>query len=144
MLKQKRNQVYLLFAVAVALIVVVMLLNIDLPLKVGLIVLLTALGWFGARQIYKKPKRVNLVVQDYSKLARDLMTHLGGKTNVVGVDHCQTRVLLTVNDSKLADVESIRKLGISGVLKPSNTKVQLIVKELVEPVSDALKKELAA
>lgn len=136
----KQNQALIigLLILAVTLVGVYFIEDNTLKIVVALVGLVVL--WFSLRTILKKPSRVDLVSKDYSKLAQDLVTHLGGLDNIEKVEHCQTRVLLTVKDSSLAQVESIRELGIMGVLRPSNTKVQLILKDLVEPIYQALSK----
>lgn len=140
--KQKQNKAVLLgliiLAVTIASIIVVD--NTTLRIIIGIIGLIVL--WFALRFVLKKQSRINIKQSDYNQLARDLIFQLGGSSNITEVNACQTRVLLTVNDSKLANIDEIRKLGIAGVLRPSNTKVQLIVKELVEPIAGALRKEL--
>lgn len=136
----KQNQALIigLLILAVTLVGVYFIEDNTLKIVVALVGLVVL--WFSLRTVLKKPSRVDLVSKDYSKLAQDLVTHLGGMDNIEKVEHCQTRVLLTVKDSSLAQVESIRELGIIGVLRPSNTKVQLILKDLVEPIYQALSK----
>ncbi len=140
--KQKQNKAVLLgliiLTVTIASIIVVD--NTTLRIIIGIIGLIVL--WFALRFVLKKQSRINIKQSDYNQLARDLIFQLGGSSNITEVNACQTRVLLTVNDSKLANIDEIRKLGIAGVLRPSNTKVQLIVKELVEPIAGALRKEL--
>lgn len=140
--KQKQNKAVLLgliiLAVTIASIIVVD--NTTLRIIIGIIGLIVF--WLALRFVLKKQSRINIKPSDYNQLARDLIFQLGGSSNITEVNACQTRVLLTVNDSKLANIDEIRKLGIAGVLRPSNTKVQLIVKELVEPIAGALRKEL--
>lgn len=140
--KQKQTQLLGLSALMLGLIVLIFIMNMDVILKVAGVVAVLLVWWLLARLLMKKPKRIDLATKDYSVLANDLVNALGGSTNIIKVNECQTRVLLDVVDSKSIDVDAIRKLGISGVLRPSNTKVQLIVKELVQPVSSALKKVL--
>ena len=140
--KQKQNKAVLLgliiLTVTIASIIVVD--NTTLRIIIGIIGLIVL--WLALRFVLKKQSRINIKPSDYNQLARDLIFQLGGSSNITEVNACQTRVLLTVNDSKLANIDEIRKLGIAGVLRPSNTKVQLIVKELVEPIAGALRKEL--
>lgn len=136
----KQNQALIIGLLILAVTLVGVYFIEDNTLKIVVAVVGLVVLWFSLRTILKKPSRVDLVSKDYSKLAQDLVTHLGGLDNIEKVEHCQTRVLLTVKDSSLAQVESIRELGIMGVLRPSNTKVQLILKDLVEPIYQALSK----
>lgn len=138
----KQNQIILTSLIVIGLLVGLAFLKVDLIIKVLIAIALVVLWWLSARWLMKKPDRVNIMTKDYQQLAQQLLAVLGGHENIIEVNHCQTRVLLTVKDSKLADVDAIRKLGIAGVLKPSNSKVQLIVKDLVEPISKALKQVL--
>lgn len=111
----------------------------DVVIKISIVVIGLVLLWLILRTILKKPSQVKLDTRDFLKLASDLVPLLGGKQNIEKIEHCQTRVLLTVKDSSLANIEAIRKLGIAGVLRPSNTKIQLIVKQFVDPLYAALR-----
>lgn len=140
--KQKQNQAILLGLGIIVMSLIGIFLVEDLTYKLIIGVLGLALLWLTLRFFLKKPKAIDIGHKDYQSLAKDLISYLGGQENITHVDHCQTRVLLGVVDSKLASVDEIRQLGISGVLRPSNTKVQLIVKDLVEPITTALRNEL--
>lgn len=140
--KQKQNKAVLLglIIIAVTIASIIVVDNTTYRIIIGIIGLVVL--WLALRFALKKQSRINIKQSDYNQLARDLIVQLGGASNITEVNACQTRVLLSVNDSKLANIDEIRKLGIAGVLRPSNTKVQLIVKELVEPIANALRKEL--
>ncbi|MFV0246742.1 MAG: N-acetylglucosamine-specific PTS transporter subunit IIBC [Mycoplasmatales bacterium] len=63
-----------------------------------------------------------------------------GQENLEYVDNCTTRLRLDVKDSSKIDEKAIKDLGISGVIKPSKTSIQIIVGPDVQFVSDELKK----
>lgn len=136
-----KSIIYFLAMVAYGaiLFLLVDILNADLVIKViaglGFLFLL----WIFLRSLFEKPKAINIKTKDYSDLGQKLVDCLGGLDNIVSVDKCATRVLLSVKDSSLTQVDEIRQLGITGVLRPSNQKVQLIVKDLVVPVYDGIK-----
>ena len=76
---------------------------------------------------------------DNAQLAAILLPLLGGKENIVIVDNCTTRLRLEVKDSSIVRDAEIKKY-VPGVLKPSQTAVQVIVGPQVEFVADELKK----
>ncbi|PKG21757.1 PTS transporter subunit EIIC [Niallia nealsonii] len=51
---------------------------------------------------------------DFTSLAKEVVSELGGKSNVKSVTHCMTRLRFVLKDNKLANTENIKK--IQGVL----------------------------
>lgn len=78
-------------------------------------------------------------VTSNTELATALLPLLGGKSNIVNIDNCTTRLRLDVVDSSVIKEGEIKKL-VPGVLKPSKTAVQVIVGPEVEFVATELKK----
>ena len=78
-------------------------------------------------------------VSDNVQLAAMLLPLLGGKENIVIVDNCTTRLRLEVKDSSIVKEAEIKKY-VPGVLKSSQTTVQVIIGPQVEFVADELKK----
>ncbi len=72
-------------------------------------------------------------------MAQRLLTIIG-EDNLVSIDNCATRLRLVVKDSKSIDESQIKSVGVPGVLKPSETTIQIIVGPTVEFVADELKK----
>ena len=70
-------------------------------------------------------------VTSNTELAAALLPLLGGKSNIVNIDNCTTRLRLDVVDSSVVKEGEIKKL-VPGVLKPSKTAVQVIVGPEVE------------
>lgn len=68
---------------------------------------------------------------------------LGGKENIVQVDHCTTRLRLTVKDAGLANEKELKKYGARGVMRISKTNLQVIIGTSVEFLADAMKKRIA-
>ena len=75
----------------------------------------------------------------YDVIAVTLFEALGGKENIVLVDYCATRLRLEVKDSSVIDDKKIKTVS-SGVLKPTNTSVQIVIGTIVEFVATELKK----
>lgn len=78
-------------------------------------------------------------VTSNTELAAALLPLLGGKSNIVNIDNCTTRLRHDVVDSSVVKEGEIKKL-VPGVLKPSKTAVQVIVGPEVEFVATELKK----
>jgi len=73
-------------------------------------------------------------------IAAEFVMALGGKQNIKAVDACITRLRLTLNDSSIVDDDELKKLGASGVLRPNNKNMQVIVGPKAELVVDEMKK----
>ncbi|SHD77300.1 N-acetylglucosamine-specific PTS transporter subunit IIBC [Schnuerera ultunensis] len=67
---------------------------------------------------------------------------LGGVDNLKEVSACITRLRLVVNDSSLIKEEELKKLGASGVLKPTANNVQVIIGTRAEIIADEIKNNL--
>ncbi|MGL4523537.1 MAG: N-acetylglucosamine-specific PTS transporter subunit IIBC [Bacilli bacterium] len=64
---------------------------------------------------------------------------LGGKENIAEIDHCATRLRLTVLDSAIIDEGKLRSLGARGVVKLNKTTVQVIIGTNVQFVFEDIK-----
>ncbi|WP_426052855.1 N-acetylglucosamine-specific PTS transporter subunit IIBC [Bacillus sp. DC4300-2b2] len=71
-----------------------------------------------------------------------LVEGLGGKANITTIDHCATRLRLTVEDTNLLNEGKLKKAGAKGVLTSGKTSVQIIIGTNVEFVADDLRKEV--
>ena len=87
-------------------------------------------------------KSVVLANNDYTAVATTVLEGLGGKGNVTSLDNCITRLRLEIKDYTLVDEKKIKSAGISGVIRPSKTSVQVIVGTKVQFVADEMKKLL--
>ncbi|AND79254.1 beta-glucoside-specific PTS transporter subunit IIABC [Streptococcus pantholopis] len=58
------------------------------------------------------------MAKDYTELAQDIVTHVGGKDNIVKLVHCVTRLRFTLKDESKADDEYLKQRdGIVTVVK---------------------------
>ena len=84
--------------------------------------------------------KIELAGDDYTTMAQIILEGLGGKGNIVSVDHCITRLRLEVKDRLLVDEKVIKSSGASGVIRPSKTSVQVVIGPKVQFVYDEFKK----
>ncbi|HHW68308.1 MAG: N-acetylglucosamine system or component [Epulopiscium sp.] len=77
-----------------------------------------------------------------SGLAREYIKKLGGKSNIVEVDSCITRLRLTVNDASIIKDEELKALGATGVLRPNKKNLQVVVGTKAELIANEIKRLL--
>ncbi|HZT02498.1 MAG TPA: N-acetylglucosamine-specific PTS transporter subunit IIBC [Steroidobacteraceae bacterium] len=70
--------------------------------------------------------------------ARAYLTALGGAGNLESVGACTTRLRLIVRTQDTVDIETLKRLGARGVVRPSATALQVVV----GPVADQLAGEI--
>ena len=64
---------------------------------------------------------------DYHKCAEEIVSHLGGKENVVSAAHCATRLRLVIADNSKLDTKALEDVeGVKGLFT-SNGQLQLII-----------------
>ena len=83
---------------------------------------------------------IELADNNYTDMAKGILEGLGGKDNVVAIDHCITRLRLEVKDNQLVNEAKIKATGASGVIRPGKTSVQVIIGPKVQFVYDEFKK----
>ena len=84
--------------------------------------------------------KIELANNDYTAMAKIILEGLGGKENIAELDHCITRLRLEVKDNLQVDEKKIKSSGISGIIRPSKTAVQVVVGPKVQFVFDEMKK----
>ncbi|MGM0380342.1 MAG: N-acetylglucosamine-specific PTS transporter subunit IIBC [Bacillota bacterium] len=75
-----------------------------------------------------------------SGLAKDYVKALGGKENLVDIDACITRLRLEVKDSSIIDDKDLKDLGASGVLRPNDKNLQVVVGTKAEIIADEIQR----
>ncbi len=68
-----------------------------------------------------------------------MLKGLGGKENLQTIDHCATRLRLTVKDTALVDEALLKKAGAKGVVKSGGQSVQVIIGPNVEFAAEELR-----
>lgn len=84
--------------------------------------------------------RIELANNDFTAMAAIILEGLGGKENVTSVDNCITRLRLEIKDYTAVDEKKIKSAGVSGVIRPSKTSVQVVIGPKVQFVADEFKK----
>ena len=68
---------------------------------------------------------------------------LGGKENILSIDHCATRLRVEVRDSALVEKAVLTASGAKGVITPGKDSVQVIIGLSVPAVAEAVSDTLA-
>ncbi|KAF1679049.1 MULTISPECIES: N-acetylglucosamine-specific PTS transporter subunit IIBC [Bacillus] len=68
-----------------------------------------------------------------------MLKGLGGKENLQTIDHCATRLRLTVKDAALVDEALLKIAGAKGVVKSGGSSVQVIIGPNVEFAAEELR-----
>jgi PTS system N-acetylglucosamine-specific IIC component len=85
---------------------------------------------------------VKLANNDFTQVASIILKGVGGKSNVVSVDNCVTRLRLEIKDHTQVNEKLIKSAGVSGIIRPGKTSLQVIVGTQVQFVADEFKKLL--
>ncbi|WP_026459931.1 N-acetylglucosamine-specific PTS transporter subunit IIBC [Schaalia suimastitidis] len=75
--------------------------------------------------------------------ARQIIAGLGGGSNIKSVDYCVTRLRVVVNDHMAVKEGDIQAAGVAGVIRPSQTSVQVVIGPQVQFVYDEVARLLA-
>lgn len=84
----------------------------------------------------------NNVTQGVDSLGAQYVQALGGSSNIKNIDSCTTRLRLVVENSGSVNIDSLKALGAKGVMKPTDTTVQVIIGPHVEQIETEIKKAL--
>jgi len=83
---------------------------------------------------------VKLSNNDFTQVASIILQGVGGKENVVSIDNCVTRLRLEIKDQAKVNEKVIKSAGVSGVIRPGKTSLQVVVGTQVQFVADEFKK----
>jgi len=89
---------------------------------------------FGADKESKETERSNEALA--------FIEALGGKENILSTDACITRLRMEVKSSKDLSDEDFIKLGAKGVIRPSDTTIQVVLGTRAERVAEQIKGNL--
>ena len=79
--------------------------------------------------------------KDFPKMAHDIVARLGGTDNLSQLNHCATRLRVTVKDSSRVDTDGLKKVsGVLGV-ELAGDNCQVIVGQIIEDLFLAVEKE---
>ena len=77
-----------------------------------------------------------------SSEALQFIEALGGKDNIISTDACITRLRMEVKSSKELKDEDFIRLGAKGVIRPSDTTIQVVLGAKAEQVAEGIKRSL--
>jgi len=72
----------------------------------------------------------------------DFVQALGGATNLMSVDACTTRLRLEVVDQARVDETALRRLGAHGLVRPSDTVLQVVLGPVADQVAEQIRRHL--
>lgn len=75
--------------------------------------------------------------ENYIAMAKAILEAVGGKDNIVSIDHCITRLRLELRDRLVVDDKVIKAAGASGILRPGKSEVQIVIGPKIQFVYDA-------
>lgn len=74
--------------------------------------------------------------------AAGIIRGLGGKSNIVSVANCATRLRVEVKDTSVCRDDAIKAAGAAGVMKLGKTSVQVVIGMEVEFVAEEIRRQL--
>lgn len=77
-----------------------------------------------------------LKTRNYPEMARLTIEGLGGKTNILGVENCISRLRVDLGDPSLVNQEKIRESGCTGIFFPSEKHIHVVFGPHVEFVKN--------
>ena len=83
-------------------------------------------------------KKVEKVENNFDEIAIQLFEALGGKKNIISVDHCITRLRVEVKDISIIDKQTLSKMNFSHIVEASEHEIQIIVGTEVQFIAEIL------
>lgn len=82
--------------------------------------------------------------KDIEGSAAQIIKGLGGADNIADLDYCATRLRVTVKDNVKVNESEIKKAGVAGIIRPSQTAVQVVIGPKVQFVYDEVARQTGA
>lgn len=79
---------------------------------------------------------------DGDPVSKKIIQGLGGKENIKVVNNCMSRLRVDLYDMSLVDEDLLKKTGSLGIVKPSDTHIQVVYGPKVEKIGDNVRKTL--
>ena len=93
-------------------------------------------------EVDEKEYGVMLADQDYDEIAISILEALGGRSNVIFVDSCITRLRVELKDADIINEQQILATGAAGIVKINKSSIQIImgteVGFIVDSINDIL------
>lgn len=81
---------------------------------------------------------------EVTELGKSIMEAVGGKDNIVEIDNCISRLRLVLKDTSVVDEKLLKKTGSLGLIKVSDTQIQVVYGAKVEKAAAELKRAVKA
>ncbi len=78
---------------------------------------------------------------EYHTLAQDILSHIGGRENIVSLVHCATRLRFKLKDNHKADAEGLKKNPGVIMVVESGGQFQVVIGNHVHDVWQAVRSE---
>lgn len=89
--------------------------------------------------ILEQELQIELGHSKYQYMAKKLLENVGGKENVLDIECCTTRLRLDLIDASIVDEENIKKTGAKGIMRYSDTEIQIIIGSDVNRIAKEMK-----
>lgn len=76
---------------------------------------------------------------DMEETAENIITAVGGSSNIRVIDNCFTRLRLTLEDTSIVDDAALKATGAAGIVKPDKNNIQIIYGPKVEQIANSVK-----
>lgn len=91
------------------------------------------------KMVTNKDVVIELGGENYVSMAKAILEGVGGKDNVISINHCITRLRLELKDRLIVDEKKIKAAGATGVLRPGKNEVQIVIGPKIQFVYDEFK-----
>ncbi|MFR4977525.1 MAG: PTS transporter subunit EIIC [Butyricicoccus sp.] len=78
-------------------------------------------------EVTEEEKNATLSNKNYAYMAKKILENLGGASNIETIGNCMTRLRVEVKNPSLLNLEKIKQMGVRGVVKLSDTSIQIII-----------------
>ena len=82
--------------------------------------------------------------KDYDQLAKDVVTHVGGKENIVDVTNCMTRLRFVLKDDAAANESALKQLKqVKGIMNQGG-QYQVIIGTEVSDITPVVREYIGS
>lgn len=85
----------------------------------------------------------DFIMGKYTNLAKDIVTNVGGKENIISLKHCITRLRFKLKDESIANDDILNNMdGVVTVMKAGGGQYQVVIGNHVTQVFDEVNQVL--
>lgn len=93
-------------------------------------------------EISEEELNIKLESSNYDYMAKKILQNIGGKENIINIEHCITRLRLELKDISKIDEQKIKQTGARGIMKLDDNNIQIIIGTSVNKVFKEFKNYL--